>query len=157
MAVSVRLSARGAPRRMAAACFPIVSTAHRAFGGWSHRVTASYGTVPQPARGAPTEMAVPPGPTGGHSFNTPVFAPTWSIVRPSLPRVLPWAGGIKHGVPGQTYTPVIGQAVQGQTPNTTPRRGRGVQPRGPIAQGRVTTNPRPRFFWKAQGGGRVPA
>jgi hypothetical protein len=85
---------------MAAASFPIAQTPVRAFGGGYHRVTASYGTVPQRAQGAPTQMRVPPGPTPNHSFNTPVFAPTWSIVRPSLPRVLPSAGQIPHGVPG---------------------------------------------------------
>lgn len=153
MAVSVRLSGRGLPSRMAPASFPIASTATRAFGGLNHRVTASYGTVPQPARGAPTEMAIPPGPTPGHSAAVPVFAPTWSIVRPSLPRNAPWAGQIPHGIPGVTYTTAIGQPVQGQTPNTQ----RNFRPRGPIAAARVTTNPRPIFAWKVQGGGRVPA
>lgn len=148
MGVLVRLSGRGLPRRMAAASFPIVSTPVRATGGWYHRVTAVYGTVPQPAEGAPTQRAVPDGPTPGHSFKTRVFAPTWSIVRPSLPRNAPWAGGIPHGIPDVTYTPAIGQPVAGQTPNTT----RTFRPRGPIAQGRVTTQPRPMFAWKKQGG-----
>ena len=152
MAVSVRLSGRGLPKRMAAASFPIASTPTRAFGGLNHRVTAVYGTVPQPAQGAPTQRRVPDGPTPGHSFATPVFAPVWSIVRPSLPRVLPGAGQIPHGIPGVTYTVAIGQPVQGQTPNTSAARMRRQQPRGPIAQGRVTTSPRPRFNWKKQGG-----
>lgn len=154
MAVEVRLGGRGLPRRMAAASFPIASTPVRAFGGWYHRVTAVYGTVPQAAAGPNTTMLVPPDTSGAARTNSkkvPVFAPVWSIVRPSLPRVLPWAGGIKHGIPGVTYTPAVGYPAQDQV--VTPQ----IRPRGPIAQGRVTTNPRPMFRWKAQGGGSVPA
>ena len=157
MAVAVRLSARGVPRRMAPACFPIASTPVRGFGNWYHRVTASYGTVPQAAKGSPTERRVPDAPTSGHSFNTPIYAPTWSIVRPALPRNAPWAGGIPHGVPNVTYTPAVGQPGAGQTPITSSTRLRRFRPRVPIAAARVTTNPRPQFFWKAQGGGQVPA
>lgn len=156
MAVHVRLSARGVPRRMAAACFPIASTPVRAFGGWDHRVTASYGTVPQPASGPPTTRDVPPDTSGSlrtTSLSSRTFAPTWSIVRPSLPRVLPWAGTIPHGVPNVTYTPAIGQAGSGQTPITGPTRMMRNRPRTPIAQARVTTAPRPFFFWRKQGGG----
>lgn len=148
MAVSVRLGGRGLPRRMAAASFPIAATPVRATGGWYHRVTAAYGTVPQPAQGAPTQRRVPDGPTPGHSFNTPVFAPVWSIVRPSLPRRLPWAGTIRHGVPGVTYTPAVAQPVQGETPRTRWT----FNPRAPIAQARVTNQPKPLFRWKVQGG-----
>ncbi len=157
MAVRVRLTARGAPTRMAAACFPIASTPVRGFGGWYHRVTATNGTVPLPAYGAPTQRQIPDGPTPGHSFNTPVIAAQWDIVRPALPRVLPWAGGIPHGVPDQTYTPVVGQAAAGQTPMTSPTRMMRYRNRVPIAQGRITNQPKPRFFWKVQGGGGQPA
>lgn len=152
MAVAVRLSARGIPARAAAASFPIVSTPTRAFGGWSHRVTAVYGTDPQPAPAPSTTMPVPPGVTSGNSLATPVFAGTWSIVRPSLPRVLPWA--IPHGIEGITYTPAIGQPVQGQTPNTSARAmtRSGASPRvAPLASARVTNQPRPRFRWNVQG------
>ncbi len=157
MAVQVQLSARGVPARMAAACFPIASTPVRAFGGWYHRVTATNGTVPLPAYGAPTQRPVPDGPTPGHSFNTPVIAAQWSIVRPSLPRVLPWAGGIPHGIPDVTYTPAVGQPGVGLTPMTSPTRLMRYRPRGPIAQGRVTNQPKPMFFWRRQGGGGMPA
>lgn len=155
MAVSVRISARGVPQRMAAACFPIASNPYRAFGGWYHRVTNTNGTVPQPAQGpnvAGNRYAVPPGPTSHNSRNVRVFVPQWSIVRPSLPRNAPWAGQIPHGIPNVTYTPAIAQPNAGQTPNTNARAMRLQQPRGPIAQGRVTTNPRPMFSWKKQGG-----
>jgi hypothetical protein len=134
---------------MAPASFPIVSNPVRATGGFYHRVTASYGTVPQPAQGSPTQMRIPPGPTPRHSYHTPIFAPTWSIVRPSLPRNAPWAGNIPHGIPDVTYTPAVGQPVQGETPATRTT----FRPRGPIAQGRITRQPRPMFSWKVQGGG----
>lgn len=153
MAVRIRLGSNGAPRRMAGACFPVATSPHRAFGGWDHRVTASYGTVHLPARGpqvAGGRYAIPPDTTGAARYNSnavPVFCPTWSIVRPALPRRLPWAGQIPHGIPGITVTPAVGQPAQDQV--VRPR----INPRGPIAQGRVTTQPRPRFFWKRQGGG----
>lgn len=155
MAVSVRLSARGMPQRAAAASFPIVSTPSRAFGGWSHRVTAVYGTIRQAAPPPGTTMPVPPGVTSGNSLAVPVFAPTWSIVRPSLPRSLPWA--IPHGIPDVTYTPAIGQPVQGQTPRTSAARMRASQSRPgvvPLGSARVTTQPRPIFAWPVQGGRR---
>lgn len=160
MAVRVQLGGRGLPRRMAAASFPIASQPVRAFGGWYHRVTNSNGTVPLPAQGSPTQRPVPDGPTPGHSFATPVILAQWSIVRPSLPRNAPWAGGIPHGIPGVTYTPAIGSPVQGQTPNTIltgAKRKRTIHPKGPVAQARITTNPKPVFFWKKQGGGGFPA
>ena len=146
MAVQVRLGARGVPARMAAACFGIATDPRRAFGGWDHRVTSSLGTVPQAASGPPTAMAVPPGPTPGHSGAVKVFLPQWSIIRPSFPRVLPWAGHNTHGIPGRTYTPAVGQP--GPDLVFRPK----IKPRGPIAQGRVTTAPKPMFRWKRQGG-----
>lgn len=132
---------------MAAACFPIASTPVRAFGNWTHRVTSSLGTIPQPASGPPTSMAIPPGPTPHNSKNVRQFNPQWSIVRPSLPRRLPGAGGIKHGIPGRTYTAAVPQSPPDRVFKPV------IRPRGPIAQGRVTTAPRPMFNWKRQGGG----
>lgn len=157
MAVAVRLGARGVPQRMAAACFPIASTPVRAFGGLYHRVTQTNGMVPQPAQGPPTSRAVPPGPTPGHSAAVPVLAAQWSIVRPSLPRVLPGAGQIPHGIPGRTYTVAVTQPGFGVTPITRisgrPGGRHGpARPRTPTAQARVTTAPRPLFSWKRQGG-----
>lgn len=142
---------------MAPACFPIASTPVRAFGGLNRRITASYGTVVQPASGPPTNMDVPPGPTPHNSRNVRSFAPTWSIVRPAMPRNAPWAGGIPHGIPGVTYTAAVNQPGVGQTPLTSARRMNRRRPRAPIAQGRVTNQPRPVFFWKRQGGGGTPA
>lgn len=157
MAVLVRLGGRGIPRRMAAASFGIASTPVRATGGLYHRVTASYGTVPQPAKGPPTVRPVSQlsstvgGDTSG-SLANPVYAPTWSIVRPSLPRNAPWAGQIPHGIPGRTYTPALQQgawlALNARTPS--------IKPRGPIAQGRVTTAPKPMFNWRRQGSPNTP-
>lgn len=151
MAVLVRLGAPGVPSRMAAACFPVASTPVRAFGGWDRRITASNGTIPQPANGPPTAMPIPPGPTPGHSGAIRVFLPQWSIVRPSLPRRLPWAGHNTHGIPGVTYTPAVPQPGPDMVFKPV------IRPRGPIAQGRVTTAPRPMFSWKKQGsrGGTV--
>lgn len=142
---------------MVPACFPIATEPTRAFGGLYHRVTASYGTVPMPASGPPTNMDVPPGPTPHNSRNVRSFAPTWSIVRPSMPRNAPWAGGILHGIPGVTYTVAVKQPGFAQTPITDNARMRRFQHRVPIAQARVTNQPRPMFFWKRQGGGGTPA
>ncbi len=146
MAVSVRLSSRGIPRRAAPAAFTLARTATHATGNWAHRITALYGTQMVPTPGPPTVMAIPPGPTHGHTAAVPNMYPTWSIVRPSLPRVLPWAGGIPHGVPGETYTIAVANPPQDAVvkPALRVRQGGG--------QGRVTTNPKPTFRWVRQGG-----
>ena len=104
MAVAVQLSFGGISPRAAPAAITLASTAMRATGGWAQRITAVYGTVPVRTPGPPNVMDIPPGPTNGHSAAIPFMYPTWSIVKASLPRVLPWAGGIPHGIPGVTYT-----------------------------------------------------
>jgi hypothetical protein len=71
--------------------------------------------------------------------------PTWSVVRPSLPRVLPWAGGIPHGIAGVTTTPVEPSAGPVMNKPAFKRR-------TGAAQGRVTTAPKPTFKWVRQGG-----
>lgn len=145
MAVRVALSGRGIPARMAAASFPITSTPTRATGGWAHRVTAWYGTVGVPMPGPSIVMAVPPGPTAGHSAAVgPDMFPTLSVVRKALPRLLPTAGGIPHGVPGLGYTVAGAQPAQDQVvrPAYRVRTGAG--------QARVTTSPMPTFRWKTQ-------
>lgn len=146
MAVAVRLSSRGMPRRAVPAAFTLATTPTRATGGWDKRVTALYGTAPVPSPGPPNVMAIPPGPTNGHTAAVPHLFPTWSIVRPSLPRVLPWAGGIKHGVPGETYT--VAQPNPPQDAVVKPA----VRVRTGGGRGRVTTEPKPTFRWVRQGG-----
>jgi len=145
MAVRVRLTARGAPPRMAPACFPITRTPMQAFGNWSQRITAVYGTIGQEAPGPPTARPIPDGPTNGHSRAVPVMYPTWSNVKPSLPRVLPWAGGIAHGIPGVTYT------IAGQNPPQDAVVKPAIRVRTGANQGRVTVQPRPSFRWPVQG------
>jgi hypothetical protein len=145
VSVAIRLSSRGMPARAAAAAFTLASTPERAVGGLSHRIRASYGTVAIATPGPSNVMAVPPGPTGGHSAATPDMYPTWSVVRPSLPRVLPTAGSIPHGIPGETYTVAVATAdLRGQKPAIKVRTG--------AMQGRVTTSPKPVFNWVRQGG-----
>ena len=146
MAVSVRLSSRGAPRRMVPAMITLVGNPVRATGGWDHRVTAVYGTEPVYSPGPSNVMPIPPGPTNGHTAAVPHFFPTWSVVRMSLPRRLPWAGGIKHGIPGVTYT--IAEPNPPQDAVVKPA----VRVRTGAKQGRVTTNPKPTFRWVRQGG-----
>lgn len=147
MAVLIRLSARGIPARAAPASFPITPSPLRATGGLSHRVTAVYGTEPVPSPGPPIVMAVPPGPTAGHSAATgPNIYPTWSFVRKALPRLLPWAGTIPHGIPGVTFTPAVPNPPQDAVVAPAIRTRQGGK------QGRVTTNPKPTFNWVRQGG-----
>ena len=146
MAVAVRLTSRGIPRRAAPAAFTLATTPTRATGGWNKRVTAVYGNSVIPTPGPPIVMAIPPGPTSGHTAAVPNMYPTWSIIRPSLPRVLPWAGGIKHGVPGQTYTLAEPNPPQDAVVKAAIRNRTGA------ARGRVTTQPKPTFRWVRQGG-----
>lgn len=146
MAVAVRLTSRGIPRRAAPAAFTLATSATRATGGFSKRVTAVYGTSSIDTPGPPIVMNIPPGPTNGHTAAVPFMNPTWSIVRPSLPRVLPWAGGIKHGVPGQTYT--LAEPNPPQDAVVKPA----VRVRSGAGRGRVTTQPKPTFRWVRQGG-----
>lgn len=144
MAVLVRLGGRGLTARQAPASFPIVRTPVQATGNWAHRVTAVYGTQGVPAPGPNIVMEVPPGPTNGHSAATGFqLFPTFSIVRASLPRVLPWK--IPHGIPGVTYTPAGVTPAQDQvvTPVIRNRTGAG--------RARVTNQPYPTFRWKRQG------
>jgi hypothetical protein len=146
MAVAVRLSSRGMPARAAAAAFTLASTPMRATGGLSQRITAVYGTVPVATPGPSNVMAVPPGPTNGHTAAIPNMFPTWSIIKASLPRVLPWAGGIPHGIPGVTYTAAIAQPAQDAVVKPAVRVRTGGN------RGRVTTEPKPTFKWVRQGG-----
>ncbi len=145
MAVALRLSSRGMPRRAAPAAITLATTATRATGAWSHRITAVYGTEPIPTPGPPTAMAIPPGPTSGHTAAVPNMYPTLSIVRPSLPRVLPWAGGIPHGVPGLGYTPAQPNPPQDAVVKPA------IKVRTGAGHGRVTTAPKPTFRWVRQG------
>jgi len=146
MAVAVRITSRGMPRRAVGAAFTLASTPERSTGGWDHRVTAVYGTEPIPSPGPSNVMAIPPGPTNGHTAAVPHTYPTWSIVRPNLPRVLPWAGGIKHGIPGQSYTVAVPNPPQDAVVKPA------VRVRTGAARGRVTTDPKPTFRWVRQGG-----
>lgn len=146
MAVAIRLTSRGMPARAAAAAFTLASTPIRASGGLAHRVVACYGTEPVATPGPSNVMAIPPGPTRGHTGAIPAMYPTWSIVKPSLPRALPWAGGIKHGVPGQTYT--IAEKLPAQDVTVKPA----IKVRTGAGRGRATTAPKPTFNWVRQGG-----
>lgn len=146
MAVAIRLTSRGMPARAAAAAFTLASSPGRATGALYHRVIASYGTMPVATPGPSNVMDIPPGPTGGHTRAIPNMYPTWSIVRPSLPRVLPTAGGIPHGIPGVTYT--IAEKLPAQDVTVKPA----LKVRTGANQGRVTTAPKPTFNWVRQGG-----
>ena len=146
MAVAVRITSRGIPRRAASAAFTLASTPERATGNWDHRVTAVYGTEPVYSPGPSNVMAIPPGPTNGHTAAVKHLYPTWSIVRMALPRRLPWAGGIPHGIPGVTYT--VAQPNPPQDAVVKPA----IRVRTGAKQGRVTTDPKPTFRWVRQGG-----
>jgi len=146
MAVAVRISSRGMPRRAVPAAFTFATTARKATGNLTHRVTALYGSSPVPSPGPPIVMKIPPAPTGGHTSAVPHLFPTWSIVRPSLPRVLPWAGGILHGIPGVTYT--VAQPNPPQDAVVKPA----IRARTGAMRARVTTDPKPTFRWVRQGG-----
>ncbi len=144
MSVAVRITSRGMPRRAIPAAFTLASTATRATGGLYHRVTASYGTVGVHTPGPPNVMAVPPGPTNGHTAAIPTMFPTWSVVKASLPRVLP--SKIPHGVAGLGWTLAVPNPPQDAVvkPALRVRQGGG--------RGRVTTSPKPTFKWVRQGG-----
>jgi len=146
MAVAIRLSSRGIPARAAPAAFTLAQTPMRATGALSQRITAVYGTVPSGPLGPPIVMTIPPGPTNGHTGAMPFLYQTWSIVKESLPRVLPWAGGIPHGIPGVTYTPAVPNPPQDAVvkPAVKVRTGGNL--------GRVTNEPKPSFRWVRQGG-----
>jgi hypothetical protein len=146
MAVSVRLTSRGISARAAPAAFTLATTPERATGALTGRITAVYGTVPTQTPGPPIVMAIPPGPTRGHTAAIPNMYPTYSIVKPALPRNAPWAGGIPHGIPGVTYTIASPNPPQDAVvkPAIRVRQGGG--------RGRVTTNPKPTFNWVRQGG-----
>jgi hypothetical protein len=146
MAVSVRLSSRGMPRRAVFAAFTLAQTPERATGNWAQRVTAVYGTEGVYQPGPSNVMAIPPGPTSGHTAAQHSLFQTWSIVRPSLPRNAPWAGGIKHGVPGQSYTVASPNPPQDAVVKPEIRIRTGAN------RGRVTTQPKPTFRWVRQGG-----
>lgn len=146
MAVAVRLTSRGISARAAPAAFTLASTPMRATGGLSQRITAVYGNSPIPTPGPPIVMAIPPGPTNGHTAAVPHMDPTWSIVKPSLPRNAPWAGGIPHGIPGVTYT--IAEPNPPQDAVVKPA----IRVRTGANRGRVTTSPKPTFRWVRQGG-----
>ena len=132
------------PRRAIPAAFTLASTATRATGGFYHSVTAVYGNSPIPTPGPPIVMAVPPGPTNGHTAAVPSMYPTWSIVKPSMPRVLP--SKIPHGVPGLGWTLAVPNPPQDAVVKPALRVRQGG------ARGRVTTNPKPTFKWVRQGG-----
>ena len=145
MAVAIRITSRGISARAAPAAFTLASTPMRATGGLSQRITAVYGTVPIVTPGPPIVMKVPPDPTNGHTAAVPNMYPTWSIVKASLPRVLPWAGGIPHGIPGVTYTVASPNPPQDAVVKPAIRVRTGAN------RGRVTTNPKPTFNWVRQG------
>ena len=146
MAVGVRITSRGMPRRAVPAAFTLVSTPERATGNWDHRVTAVYGSEPVASPGPSIVMAIPPAPTGGHTAAVKNLWPTWSILRPNLPRNAPWAGGIPHGIPGVTYT--VAEPNPPQDAVVKPE----IRVRSGAMRGRVTTNPKPTFRWVRQGG-----
>jgi hypothetical protein len=146
MAVSIRITSRGISARAAPAAFTLATTPMRATGGGSQRITAVYGTVPTRNPGPPIVMAIPPGPTNGHTAAIPNMYPTYSVVKPSLPRVLPTAGAIPHGIPGVTYT--IASPNPPQDAVVKPA----IRVRTGGNRGRVTTNPKPTFNWVRQGG-----
>ena len=146
MAVAVRITSRGMPRRAVAAAFTLASTPELATGNWDHRVTAVYGTEPVAAPGPPIVMAVPPGPTRGHTAAVKNLWPTWSIVRPNLPRVLPWAGYDAYN------NPRAGQSFAEPNPPQDAVVKAHIRVRTGASRGRVTTAPKPTFKWVRQGG-----
>jgi hypothetical protein len=146
MAVAIRLGARGMPARSTPAAFTLATTPMRATGGWSQRITAVYGTVEVETPGPSIVEPIPPGPTNGHTAAVPNMYPTWSVVKPSLPRNAPWAGGIPHGVPGLGYTAAEPNPPQDAVVKPAVRVRTGAN------RGRVTTEPKPTFRWVRQGG-----
>jgi len=146
MAVAIRLSSRGIPARAAPAAFTLAQTPMRATGALSQRITAVYGTVPDGPLGPPNVMPIPPGPTNGHTAAVPFLYQTWSIIKESLPRNAPWAGGIPHGIPGVTFTIAEPNPPQDIVVKPALRVRQGAN------RGRVTTEPKPTFRWVRQGG-----
>ena len=154
MAVDLRISNTGVPRRMGAAAFTLASTVEQGFGGWSHRVTSVMGTepVPVPETDVMARYAIPPGPVpaggslAGRTADGGRFWPTWSAIAHALPfhTQRPVGGGIDKGqasitaaVPGLPGDNVI-------TPQLRTRTG--------AKQARVTTAPKSQMRWVRQGG-----
>ena len=108
MAVDKLLMSTGAPRRMGAAAFTLASTTEEAFGGWSHRVTAVYGTesTPAPNTDVATRYPIPPGPVppggsmAGQAADGQRYWPLWSAVAHALPfhTQRPVGGGYQQGL-----------------------------------------------------------
>ena len=155
MAVDKLLMSTGAPRRMGAAAFTLASTTEEAFGGWSHRVTAVYGTesTPAPNTDVATRYPIPPGPVppggsmAGQSVDGQRYWPMWSAVAHALPfhTQRPVGGGIDKGFasPGTA----AGANLPGDlviTPQLLTRTG--------AKQARVTTAPKAQMRWVRQGG-----
>ena len=150
MAVVIRLSAPGMPARSAPAAITLAVSPVKATGNWWHRVTADYGTQPNPpSPSLSSELyPIPPNAIGpGRSGAAPELYPTWANVAPNLPRNAPWApmmirmGGV---------TTVAKYYERSQTYVGMPPRREGT-PAG-VTLGRITTAPRPRIRWIRQGG-----
>lgn len=155
MAVDKMLTSSGVPRRMGAAAFTLASTEEEAFGGFSHRVTAVYGTepVPAPNTDVATRYPIPPGPVNaggsmaGQSFDNQQYWPMWSAVAHALPfhTQRPVGGGIDKSFasPGTA----AGASLPADlviTPQLLTRTG--------AKQARVTTAPKSQMRWVRQGG-----
>ena len=155
MSVDVRISNSGVPRRMGAAAFTLASSEEEAFGGWSHRVTAVYGTepVPVPQTDVMGRYAIPPGPVppggsmAGRAYDNGQLYPTWSAVAHALPfhTVRPVGGG--YFKPDEVRVTAAIASLPADlviTPQIITRTG--------AKQARVTTAPKSQMRWVRQGG-----
>ena len=154
MAVDKMLMVSGSPRRVGAAAFTLASTVEEAFGGFSHRVTAVYGTepIPVPQTDVMGRYPIPPGPVpaggsaAGRANDRGSLWPTWSVVAHALPfhTVRPVGGGYDKGAASITPAGANLPADLVITPQIITRTG--------AKQARVTTAPKSQMRWVRQGG-----
>ncbi len=156
MAAVRRFRSRGAPRRAAGSAIFVARTPIEATGGWSHKPTASYGTVPSPVPGDPAASQYPlppaafgPGRTSaneGEEYPAWSYEPTWRFG----PKVLPTAGAIPHGIPQVTTTLAVNTGMGAVAGSRTGRPAPTKQTGG--GQSRITRAPKASYRWKQQGG-----
>jgi hypothetical protein len=138
--------------RAAMAAITLASNVNEAFGNWSNRKVAVYGTEAIPVPDPGNAVAEPLVQGAHRSFQeTGQLRPTWSVIAPSLPRVAPGArhragestppAANAHAEPPALKAPVQGQVV-----------GPAVRKRTLAGIGLTTPQPRPVISWRKFGG-----
>ena len=149
--MALRLKFRVDPRA-ATAAITLASNVQEAFGNWSSRKVAVYGTEPIPVPGPANHVAGPLVQGAHRSFQeTGALYPTWSAIAPSLPRVVPTAGHRAGELTPAAADGSLNPAVK------APLAGAVVLPalrvRTGAGQGVTTPQPRPVIAWKQHGMG----